>query len=147
MPRVPKAPKPIDPLKAPPIAVCDAICRRFLKLNQNIDWKWNMATFHTLWKQYPSRPFWEGLELPFGGGEHALNFMNWFNSVEGKAHLERSWLLFNYNPPQPEVSPQPLSTLDNGGQVDDHVGDANNMVPPPPVLPARAKTVSEMMKS
>lgn len=159
MPRAPKAPKPPpDPLKAPPIPVCDAIIRRFLKTDQNIDWRREMPAFRGgergLWRAYPSLAFWQGLELPFGGGEHALNHMSWFGTVEGKAHLERAWLLFGYNPSQPEVVPQSTpqpqspSILDNGGQVADHSGDAiaTLSIPPPPVLPARARTVAEMMR-
>jgi len=150
MPRAPKPPKPVDPLKPPPRAVCDAICRRFLKTTQNIEWRREMPQFYNLWKQYPSLPFWQGYELPFGNNR--LNHMSWFISVEGKAELERAWVLFNYHPVQ-SVPPPIQSSLDNAPQGVQDKGDKDGGYaasslppPPPPITSTRPRTVAEMMR-
>jgi hypothetical protein len=144
--RARKPAPPPDPNKAPPIAVCDAIIRRFLKPDQNIDWRREMPAFRAreggLWYMYPSLAFWQGYELPFGNGK--LNHMSWFLSVEGKAEMDRAWLLFNYNPPQPTPTPT-QSTLDNAPQGVQDGGDTEPSLPPP-VTPQRPRTVAEMMR-
>ena len=141
MPRVLKAPKPVDPLKRPPIAICDAIVRRFLKPDQNILWSREMPKFTQLWKALPSLSFWQSHELPF-----KLNHMSWFDSVEGKANLESAWVLFHYNPPA--VTEE--EALDNARQMADTPGVDDPSITPfiaPPVPPSRPRTVAEMMKS
>ena len=140
MPRAPKPPKPPDLLKPPPRAVCDAICRRFLKEGTTIFWAREMSAFYRVWKRYPSVPFWQAYELPFGN--HSLNMMSWFERGEGPAELERAWVLFHYNPPNPEAIN--TSTLDIGGQAEDT--SPVSVIPSPVVIPSRPRTVAEMMK-
>lgn len=123
-------------IKSPPIAVCDAIVRRFLKPDQNIFWGREMPAFHNLFKLYPDVKFWQTHELAF-----KLNHMSWFSSVEGKAHLEHAWVLFNYTPP-PITDP----ILDNGPQgVQDSGVLAQEEAPQFIAPPRRARTVAEMM--
>lgn len=122
-----------SPPKRPPVAQCDAIIRRYLKPDQNIDWAREMITFSALWKAYPSLAFWTHHELPF-----ALNHMTWFQSVEGAATLESDWVVFHYEIPMPseptvgsresalDITPQPVYTA------------------PTPVIP---RTVAEFLKS
>lgn len=134
------APPPKSP-KQPPRAVSAAIIERFLKKGQQIYWQREMVTWAKLWKQYPDVRFWQCYDLPFGedsDGGHALNMMSWFEGDEGKAELARAWLLYHYTPP---VLP-PLTEEPQGEYT---AGDA--ALPPPPVLPRRARTVAEMMRS
>ncbi len=117
--------------KRPPIAWCDAICRRFLKPGQNIYWAREMPCFTKLWQAYPHQRFWEVYELPFSTG---LNHISWFESVEGAEDLKRAWLLFNYTPPAPEVV---------APQAADAIGvDGAPQLPYTVPTPARPRTVA-----
>jgi hypothetical protein len=104
MSRARKPAAPPDPLKPPPRAICVAIIERLLKEGQSIYWKRELPTFYRLWKQYPNVAFWQGYELPFGDGTHALNMMSWFEG-DGATDLARAWLLFNWTPPEPDPLP------------------------------------------
>lgn len=128
--------KPRDPNapKLPPRAACDAIVRRFLKEDQNIEWGREMPKMYQLYKAYPSRAFWERHELPFG--MHTLNHMSWFDSEEGKAHLESAWTLFHYTPPEPD----PVPLLDTTG-VDTTPQPAYHCTQ------ARPKTVADFLRA
>jgi hypothetical protein len=125
-----------NPLKQPPRAVSEAIIRRFLKVGQTPYWPREMVTWARLWKRYPNVAFWQGYELPFGDadGGHALNMLSWFETEEGVKELDRAWLLFHYTPP-------PLTEPDQAGY------DDGAAIPPPPVIPRRARTVAEMFKT
>lgn len=132
--------KPIDPnapvvAKRPPIAWCDAICRRFLKPDQNIHWAREMPCFTKLWQAYPSQRFWEVYELPFSTG---LNHISWFESVEGAEDLKRAWVLFNYTPPAVETPS--LDSAPSG--IDTVPQPAYN----PPTQP-RPRTVAGFLKT
>lgn len=139
MPRAAKAPHSVPAApKQPPRAVSAAIIERFLKKGQAIYWQREMVTWARLWKQYPDVRFWQCYTLPFGEddeGGHALNFMSWFEGDEGKGELSRAWLLFHYDPPPLTEEPQV-----------EYSGD-DAVLPPPPVLQRRARTVAEMMRS
>ncbi len=135
--------KPIDPtaVKRPPIEVCDAIVRRYLKPDQNIAWSREMPTFTRLYKRYPSVAFWQAYELPFGNG--TLNMMTWFESVEGVEELKRAWLLFHYTPP---ASEDPPSTPQVAPQ--EQTQSAVDTTPQPPYTaprPSRPKTVAAFL--
>lgn len=149
MPRAKKSPSDPSappPVKLPPREVCDAICRRFLKENQNIEWRREMPKLYQLFKAYPDLAFWQKHELPFG--LHKLNHMSWFESVEGKAHLESAYTLFRYNPPDSTQQ----STLDivkeatDTGKVDDEQPVSSLPLPPPPAYPDRPRTVADMLR-
>lgn len=120
--------------KAPPRAVCDAIVRRYLKTDQNIDWRREMPAFYVLFKRYPSLAFWERHELPFG--MNTLNHMSWFDSVEGQDHLVSAWVVFHYEPPAPVAELSSAVTVDTAPQL------AYN---PPTLPPARPRTVAEFL--
>lgn len=107
MARARKAAAPPDPLKPPPRAQCAAVVERFLKEGQTIYWAREMPTFYKLWKLYPDLAFWQGYQLPFGDGTHALNMMSWFEG-DGAPDLARAWLLFKWTPPEPAPEPPPL---------------------------------------
>lgn len=131
----PSMTKPKPPSKVPPKAVTEAIIRRFLKEGQPIYWKREVPTFYRLFKVYPNVIFWQHLELPFGEeGTHALNLMSWFEGEEGKPHLERAWLLFNYTPPELDIAPQVGYT-----------GGGDEPIPEPPPIARRPKTVAELL--
>ncbi len=122
----------MSPPKRPPIATCDAIVRRYLKPDQNIDWAREMPTFTNLWKRYPSLEFWTRHELPF-----ALNHMTYFESVEGAAQLESDWVVFHYDPScTPHVTPQV--------ELDTTPQPVYNAPTPQPV---RSRTVAEFLKT
>ena len=145
--KTPSDPSTPPPIKLPPRAICDAIVRRFLKENQNIDWRREMPKFFQLFKRYPSLDFWQKHEPPFG--LHRLNHMSWFESVEGQAHLDSAFPLFHYNPPDPTVTPpSQLSTLDNLPQTSDNGGVSETVTPPlpPPSYPDRPRTVADMLR-
>lgn len=98
-------------VKLPPRATLDAVARRFLKEGQTIYWAREMPTMYRLFKAYPSLPFWQAYELPFG--QHSLNMLSWFERDEGKRELERAWLLWSYTPPPLEApAPAAPQTLD-----------------------------------
>ncbi len=90
--------------KPPTRAQCDAIIRRYLKEDQNIEWKREMPTFYSLWKQYPSFAFWTRHEIPF-----RLNHMSFFQTVEGAAMLQSDWLVFHYE--VPKEAPVPVESI------------------------------------
>lgn len=111
MPRPRKAADPTAAPKPPTRAVCADLIRRFLKEGQTIYWAREMPVFYRLWKLYPSLPFWQHYQLPFGN--QSLNMMGWFEREEGVTELQRAWLLFNWNPDaetQPSIEPPALDT-------------------------------------
>jgi len=126
--------KVAGPPKRPAIAICDAIVRRFLKPDANIDWTRDMPAFTRLWQAYPSLPFWQAYELPF-----KLNMMTWFESEKGKEELARAWLLWNYTPPPLEepTPTAPQSALDAAPEP---------AYTAPKLPPRRARSVAEFMK-
>ena len=130
--------KPIDPNapKLPPRAQCDAIVRRYLKPDQNIDWRREMPQMYSLYRRYPSVAFWTHYELPFGNGK--LNHMSWFDSTEGKDELARAWMLFNYTPPA--VAAPVLDSVPSG--IDTAPQPAYNAP-----TPARPRTVAGFLKT
>lgn len=136
---MPKAKKPKDPLAPPSRAVCGSIIKRFLKEDQPIVWGRDLSAFYRVWKQYPSVPFWEAYELPFGN--MSLNMMTWFEGVEGQEELTRSWLLYHYTPPPIEEP-----TLDNLSTVD-ITPELSYDRPPTISTPRRARTVAELLAS
>lgn len=168
MPRAKKSAEPVDPFaalvtakpkkvrakrvpadgpKPPTRKECAAIIRRFLKTDKNILWSREMPCFYRLWKRYPSRPFWERYELPFGNNK--LNHMSWFESIEGEIELASAYPMFHWTPaaPSPEVTaaspeaapPAETNPLDTVGSTP---------IPSPIVVPpSRPRTVADMFKA
>lgn len=130
--------------KPPSRAKCYSIIERYLKVGQKILPGRDLAAFYRLWKQYPSEVFWLTYELPFG--LNSLNFFTWFEGVEGKAELDRAWLMFNYIPKDQEVETpksEPFSeVIDNSTEPN---YDTN--IPKPICAPSKPKTVAEWFKN
>ncbi len=116
-------------VKLPTLAARDAMVRRYLKPDQNIDWRREMPAFVELFKRYPSVEFWTHHELPF-----KLNHMSWFTSIEGAVQLESDWSVFHYHPSEPASN----TVLDINLQS---AYNGNSVATPPP----RPVTVAQFL--
>lgn len=106
----PKAPS-VGPKPPPRTKVCDII-KRYLKPDQSPVWSREIPLWYTLWKSYPSLPFWEKHTLGF-----KLNSLAWFMSIQGKITLASDYSVFHYQP-APIEAPPVLDTTSQPGYND-----------------------------
>jgi hypothetical protein len=69
--------------------------KKFLKDSSNIIWPKEMKVVKTLFKIFPSKEFWNNLELSF-----KLNSLCWFLSDDGRNYLNKEYKKFNLNLPE-----------------------------------------------
>ncbi len=99
MPRKPKTPKPVDPLKCPfSRNEVSAWGKRYLKDPKTFDAKKDLFVLYRLWKAYPEKAFWQVHQLPF-----QLNHLMWLIGKDGQEQLARDWSIFHLELPKPET--------------------------------------------
>lgn len=130
----------VKPSKPPSRGTIMEIVRRYLKKGVTPVWSREIPVFHTLWKTYPSLPFWTRHELGY-----RLNSMLHFLTEEGKAKLSSDWTIFHFV----YQEPAPISEVTRAGDTKDVTvassvdkTESSSYNPPTP----RPKTTAEFLK-